>query len=181
MADELPLRLEPLRSQWEARGPGLLFGVRRLTSVDWLVPSANVVLLPPVLGGAGQAHPTYNVVTFEAVLANPISRLPEVLRLGWLLAQLNPALAARRARIGCEQLAACRARGAVGGGTGRGGRCRAGRGRSSTFSILAATQWLGDRAAADTIGRWWAGYAAERPGWPAGLEALDRLLQSPKR
>ena len=96
VADELPLRREPLRGQWEARGPGLLFGVRRLTSVDWLVPSATIILLPPVLGGAGQAHPPYNVVTFEAVLANPIAQLPEVLRLGWLLAQLNPALAAQR-------------------------------------------------------------------------------------
>ena len=45
---------------------------------------------------------------------------------------------------------------------------------------LAAAEWLNDLAAADTIWRWWADHTALRPDWPAGLEALDRLLSLPK-
>ncbi len=88
-AEELPLRADPLRSQWEARGPGLLVGMRRLSAADLLVPAASLVLVHPVLGGGGLAHPSYNRVTFEGLLANPVGQLPEVLRLGWLLGQLN--------------------------------------------------------------------------------------------
>ena len=178
-ADELALRREPLRGQWEARGPGLLFGVRRLTSGDWLVPAATVVLLPPILGGAGQAHPTYNAVTFEAVLANPVAQLPEVLRLGWLLAQLNPALSAptpgfvsgdrRRAAAGALLAAVLAAAEDV-------ELARADR----AYFDLAAAEWLNDQSVADTLWPWWQTYAARRLGWTAGLDELDRLLSSPK-
>ena len=179
VAAELPLRRDPLRNQWEARGPGLLFGVRRLTSVDWLVPSATVVLIPPVLGGAGEAHPTYNVVTFEAVLANPIAQLPEVLRLGWLLAQLNPTLAAEApgsAASGGRRTAACALLAIVLAAAEDVELAAADRAHFD----LAAAEWLNDRATADRVWRWWENHAAGRPGWPAGLEALDRLLSRPK-
>ena len=175
LADELPLRRDPLRGQWEARGPGLLFGVRRLTSVDWLVPAATIVLVPPLLGGAGEAHPTYNAVTFEAVLANPIAQLPEVLRLGWLLAQLNPVLAAdtagsatsgwRRAAPGALLAVVLSAAEDV----------ELARADRAHFD-LAAAEWLNGAASADTVWRWWQSYSQRRPGWPAGLEELDRLL-----
>jgi hypothetical protein len=179
LADELSLRREPLRGQWEARGPGLLLGVRRRTSVDWLVPSATIVLLPPILGGAGQAHPTYNVVTFEAVLANPIAQLPEVLRLGWLLAQLNPALAADApgpASSGWRRAAPQALLAVVLAAAEDVELAEADR----EHFVLAAAEWLNDPAAADRIGRWWADHAALRPDWPAGLEALARLLSLPK-
>src|SRR5206468_2245664 len=54
-----------------------------------LVPQADVVLVHPFLGGHGQAWLFYNCVTLEGVLANPHAELPEVVRLGWLLSQLN--------------------------------------------------------------------------------------------
>jgi hypothetical protein len=178
VADELPLRQEPLRVQWEARGPGLLFGVRRRTSVDWLVPSATIVLLPPVLGGAGQAHPTYNVVTFEAVLANPIAQLPEVLRLGWLLAQLNPSLAADTltAPSGWRRAAPVALLAVVLAAAEDVELAAADR----PHFDLAAAEWLSDPSAAERVWRWWESHAALRPDWPAGLETLDRLLSLPK-
>ena len=168
LANELPLRREPLRLQWEARGPGLLVGVRGLTSVDWLVPAATVLLVPPVLGGAGQAHPIYNVVTFEAMLANPIAQLPEVLRLGWLLAQLNPALAdpapesVWNARshaapwallpvvlAAAEEVELARA--------------------DRAHVQLAAAEWLKDQAAADPVWRWWESRERRTPGLAGGI------------
>jgi len=87
--DELELRSRPLREQWEARGPGLLRNVVDLTEEGLLVEQADVVLLTPVFGGRGRAFPAYNSVHIEAVLANPVNELPEVVRLAWLLAQLN--------------------------------------------------------------------------------------------
>lgn len=89
LVEELAVRGGPLREQWEARGPGLLREVERLTAEDLIVPSAEVILVSPIVGGHGRAHLRTNRVSFEAVLANPHTDLPEPLRLGWLLAQLN--------------------------------------------------------------------------------------------
>lgn len=89
LVDELLLRGEPLRQQWEARGPGLWRLVSQRTDASLCVESADVLLVLPALGGGGAAHWQYNSVRIEAMLANPLYQLPEVLRLAWLLAQLQ--------------------------------------------------------------------------------------------
>lgn len=89
LTEELELRERPLREQWEARGPGLLFQLANLTDERLLPESCTVVLVHPALGGAGEAHLTANQVRIEAVLANPHAELPEVVRLGWLIGQLQ--------------------------------------------------------------------------------------------
>lgn len=89
LLEELRLRTGPLRELWEARGPGVLAGVGRRTDRTLIVESATVALVPPLSGtGGGEAYAPTNVVRFEAVLANPIGRLPETVRLAWLLSQL---------------------------------------------------------------------------------------------
>ncbi len=127
--------------------------------------SATVVLLSPVLGGDGGAYPTDNLVTFEAVLANPIAQLPEVLRLGWLLAQLNPALAMGRApsdtsdwrRATQEALLAIVLAAAEDVELAWADRAH--------FN-LAAQAWLQDPTAAERLWRWWEGYSSERLAHP---------------
>jgi len=89
LVDQLVHRGRPLREQWEARGPGLLAAVASLSDLRLLVPSADVVLVHPALGGGGGAHLLTNSVRIEAVLTNNVPELPEVVRLAWLLAQLN--------------------------------------------------------------------------------------------
>jgi hypothetical protein len=89
LVEELALRGRPLQEQWNARGPGLLKQIARLTEESFVAPAAEVVLVQPVVGGAGYADLKANRVLFEAVLTNPHAALPEALRLGWLLAQLN--------------------------------------------------------------------------------------------
>ncbi|NOY29806.1 MAG: hypothetical protein GXP28_06400 [Planctomycetes bacterium] len=90
LVEELAVRGRPLREQWEARGPGLLREMSRLVAENsFLAPAAEIVLVAPLVGGHGQTHLPSNRVTFEAVLANPHAELSEVLRLGWLLGQLN--------------------------------------------------------------------------------------------
>jgi hypothetical protein len=89
LVDELLLRGRPLLEQWEARGPGLLLQIARSIEENVVAASAEVALVYPLVGGNGIAHRSLNAVTFEAVLTNPIEQLPEVVRLAWLLAQLN--------------------------------------------------------------------------------------------
>lgn len=89
LVEELAVRGRPLREQWEARGPGLLRAVAMLGGEQLLAPAAEIVLVSPAVGGHGRAELHSNRVTFEAVLTNPHPELPEILRLGWLLSQLN--------------------------------------------------------------------------------------------
>lgn len=89
LVDELALRARPLQEQWEARGPGLLRQLARLTEEAFVADSAEVVLVAPFVGGHGWAYLRANRVILEGVLANPHADLPEALRLGWLLAQLQ--------------------------------------------------------------------------------------------
>lgn len=89
LVDELEVRSRPLREQWESRGPGLLRQMVLLSEDELLAESATIALVAPIVGGHGRAHLSSNRVTFEGVLVNPHPHLPETLRLGWLLSQLN--------------------------------------------------------------------------------------------
>jgi hypothetical protein len=175
VAEELPLRREPLRGQWEARGPGLLAAVRRLTSPDWLARSATVVLVPPLLGGGGQAYPGDGLVTFEALLANPLPRLPEVLRLGWFLAQLQDDGIPTGPHSGPEdwRKAVPLALVAVVLAAAEDVELAS---ADRPHMEQALTVWLDEAAAAETLCDWWQDYARRGPGWPAGLDWLAQKL-----
>lgn len=92
MAQELRLRKEPLEMQWRARGHGMLLHVVRLTDERVIPPKADIALVSPVTGGGGAAHLEYNSIRLEAVFANPIPELPEVIRIAWLIGQLQAEL-----------------------------------------------------------------------------------------
>jgi hypothetical protein len=176
MVDELALRGRPLQEQWQARGPGLLNQLAKFTAENFVAPSAEVVLVTPWVGGHGRADLKTNRVIFEAMLANPYDDLPEALRLGWLLAQLQAdvpiygeAISAGRV----EQLAAL----------------------ATLPAILAAAQeveWATCDAAtiaraleywypvavpvADRLVRWWQAYEGGNTSWAVAWRALEPLL-----
>jgi len=104
LTEELALRERPLREQWEARGPGLFCNMANLTEPELLVEQADVLLVRPAFGGAGAAHLQSNSVRIEAVLANPHADLPEVVRLAWLLAQLDLDLPRHSEEIQADRL-----------------------------------------------------------------------------
>jgi len=89
LAQELELRGRVLRELWEARGPGMINRLTQLLPENVIVPGADVLLVQPALGGDGKPHLVNNTVRIEAVLANPFTKLPETVRLAWLLSQLN--------------------------------------------------------------------------------------------
>ncbi|MEQ1826029.1 MAG: hypothetical protein ABL921_08780 [Pirellula sp.] len=87
--EQVPLRAKPLQDHWLGYGQGLIAHLGRLTQKSLIVDQARVVLLQPVLGGYGFSHIENNLIRIEAVLTNPMVELPEIVRLAWLLAQLN--------------------------------------------------------------------------------------------
>jgi hypothetical protein len=86
---ELALRVGPLREQWEARGPGILHRLATTTDVDLPPLEATVAIVSPIHGGGGIALLASNTVVFEGVLTNGDATLPEIVRLAWLVAQLQ--------------------------------------------------------------------------------------------
>lgn len=174
LAEELPLRMGPLREQWEARGPGFLRQIGMLTDEGLLVEQAEVVVLHPALGGGGETWLAGNQVRVEGVLANPHPHLPEVVRLGWLLSQLHLDLPSigenvhpdRLPRV--AQLAMLPAALAAGQAV---ELCQA----SPGLLAQALNDW---RLAADAtvLTQWWETYRDGRPPFAVALAALDQML-----
>jgi len=79
-------RQRPLRDAWESRGPGILSVLAKRGICA--SPQAHVVLVQPVVGGYGRVIASGQLI-MEAMLVNSIPRLPEVVRLAWLVAQTN--------------------------------------------------------------------------------------------
>ena len=182
LVDELLLRGRPLVEQWEARGPGMLWHVARSTEEGVLAERADVVLVYPVVGGHGLAHLPVNAVTFEAVLANPLDELPEVVRLAWLLAQLNLDLpmfaehlpADRRGRVArlamVPPVLAAAEHVEL-------GRCTAEAIERALVAWRLVDADAGAAAAgADTLLNWWTTYLEGATPWVVALAALDQML-----
>lgn len=82
-SSEMQLRLRPLRDHWEARGPGMLRYAQKLLPWTEVPERVDVRLVDPKNGGGGCV--VNGAIEFEAVLANRIPQLPEVVRLAWLV------------------------------------------------------------------------------------------------
>jgi hypothetical protein len=89
LAQELELRGRVLREQWDARGPGMLRRMQEMLPAEVILAASDVLLVQPAVGGDGKPHLVNNTVRVEAMLANPFEKLPEAVRLAWLLSQLN--------------------------------------------------------------------------------------------
>lgn len=177
---ERPLQQERLQDEWYRHGPGLLAGVARLSDPAIHVEEATVLVVHPLLGGGGAAHVAYNSVRIEAVGEDPVPELPEVLRLCWLLSQLNLDLPRysesfrsqdRASTLGplalipivltaAEEL--------------RLSTC------SEPMMELALRTWLHQgeeaKAMASNLNGWYEVYRDTRPAWGTALGALDQLV-----
>jgi hypothetical protein len=179
LSEELEHRIRPLQQQWEARGAGLLRAISGLTDARLFVERAKIVVVHPTFGGGGVANLMTNSVLIEAVLANVIPELPEVVRLGWLLAQLNHELPTFSDRVRGDRLSklaqlamlppTLAASQAV---------------ELSSLSIdtlrAALAGWRIDVATEADLPAllldWWATYRDTRPTWDIAIAALDRML-----
>ena len=180
LIEELELRSQPLREQWQAYGPGLLYQIGQLTERELLAESAEIVLVQPAIGGHGVAHLGNNRVTFEAVLANPVPELPEVVRLTWLLAQLQIDLPKYSAQIARERLDSLAMHALLPPTLAAAREVEiAPAGADRTLSALNAWH-VGDPASrvsrAELLDDWWRAVEENPPAWPVALAALDALL-----
>ncbi len=179
LVEELSLRIKPLREHWEARGPGLLRSIVRLTDERVLVSNAEVIVVHPAIGGAGVAHLIYNSIRIEGLLANPIVQLPETLRLGWLLAQLNSDLPVFSDAIHGDRLSAV-AEMAFLAVVIKAAEDVEWAEFSSDNIQLALDAWHvsvpDDRDPVEAIMEWWGVFSESPTRWDVALAALDRLL-----
>jgi len=179
LTEELALRERPIREQWEARGEGMLREIGRLTEPALIPERCDVLLVHPALGGGGDAHLAYNSVRLEAVLANPVAELPEVVRLAWLIAQLNQDLPVHSEEIHADRLP------------------HIARFAMLIPALIAAESVELVRFAPEEVSRaiaawrlsvpagvdgtalvqdWWQTYVDARPPWKVALTALDQMF-----
>ncbi|MCA9263355.1 MAG: hypothetical protein KDA60_05880 [Planctomycetales bacterium] len=177
---ELDLRTRPIREQWEARGPGLMHFLGKLTNPELVVESAKVFVVLPCTGGGGLAHLSYNAISWEAVLANVHGALPEVLRIGWLLSQLNCDLPRYSDTISTLRLPVVSGLAMLPAVLTAGEHVELTRYSPETLR-LAVEHWLIPAApfpdsTATAVGDWWETMQSSETPWTIGLAALDRML-----
>lgn len=180
LVDEIVTRTAPVRDQWDARGPGLLREFGRLSDHSLIADEAAVVMVLPVVGGDGMAHLAGNLITFEAVLTNGDSQLPEVLRLAWLLAQLQfdlPAIAEHVPPGRLHEVAPLAVLPALLEAAGAVELVEV----SPMLLSHAIAAWRianPQQAAslAGTVQKWWSTYLAKPVAWPVAAAALAAML-----
>jgi hypothetical protein len=179
LSDELALRERPLREQWEARGDGMLRTIGQLTDESLIVPNCDVLLVHPALGGGGEAHLAYNSVRIEAVLANPVAELPEVVRLAWLIAQLQLDLPRHSESIHADRLPHVARAALLPAALIAAEQVELVRFAPAEIARAIATWRLAVPPGVDAaalIGEWWQTYQATRPPWKVALAALDQMF-----
>ncbi len=179
---QLEWRMQPLREQWEAYGPGLLAHAGRLVPAckSHRGKEAAVQVMQPICGGFGASHPDVAAVRIEAVLTNPLQELPEVVRLGWLLMQLQlpswrPSLSIEERLIEPIGVLALLPPALAAGQVVE--LCRI----DEPHVSLAIEQWqvAAPREVAQTatiLLSWWEAYLQTNSDWPIALTALQRSL-----
>lgn len=182
LLEQLELRSRPLKEFWEGYGSGLLAHVGRLTDKSLLVPQAEVILLQPVLGGYGSAHLGPNRVCVEAILTNVIPELPEVVRLAWLLVQLQLDTPIYSEGVHGGRLPEVAALAMLPPILAAGQIVELTKIDEPTLS-LAIEQWQvpvlrEDQDIVSKLLSWWETYLQTKPQWSVAFMALDRILQS---
>jgi hypothetical protein len=179
LMEQLALRGRPLQEMWLGYGAGLLAHIRRLTEPSWLVEEAEGILLHPVVGGAGQALPSMNRFLIEAVLTNPIPELPEVVRVAWLISQLQADLPLYSEQLEPQRAIPIAALASLVVTLAAAEVMELSRCEESTIQ-LAIEQWPVAIPALEDINvvlmPWWETYLQTRPTWSIALKALDKML-----
>ncbi|MEQ8791471.1 MAG: hypothetical protein RIC55_34730 [Pirellulaceae bacterium] len=179
LLEELALRGEPLKMQWDARGRGLLRRVAQITDERLMVERTEVVLVHPTFGGGGAAHLPYNTVRIEALLANANDALPEMVRLGWYIAQLNLNLPMFSEQVPADRLPHVAALAMLPPVLTAAEHVELARCDADTLQS-ALDAWdvrvPQDLDMTATLLDWWDTFTDSRPAWSTALVALDRMI-----
>lgn len=172
--DALETSFRSLQHDWERIGPGILGSAVPWTDPDLLVGQATVLGLQRVVGGMGSANLAGNRVAIEILESDVAPPLPEVVRLAWLLSQLNLDLPrfsdeitpARRERVIALAMVPVVLTAAQ-----TAGACAEPPNLENALRL-----WLPQEPQMTTVAEWWDVYRTMRPTWPNALRALDEPL-----
>ncbi len=181
------LRVKPLQEQWLGFGSGLTAHLGRLTDKSLLVTECPIIIVQPVLGGSGVAHIEQNLVRIEAVMTNPLVELPEVVRLTWLIAQLQLDLSTYSDGLGAIALSHIAPLAMLPAVLASAevlelSRC------TENMAELAIEQWQipvpktldQENQVSALLMDWWETYLQTRPLWHTAMRALAKILRVPE-
>ncbi|MBN1590209.1 MAG: hypothetical protein JW888_11900 [Pirellulales bacterium] len=179
LVEQLADRAERLEQHWQQVGAAMLDLIARPIDPRLIVPKADVILVPAVCGGDGVAHLPYNTVRIESVETDPVPQLPEVLRLAWLLAQLNVDLPMFSETIHRDHLPLVASLAMLPASLASGRELRLCDNDPATVR-LAVDRWhlTGPPGVdlADVVTSWWNSHLDLQPAWNVSLAALDRMI-----
>lgn len=180
LVEQLDLRARPLRERWETYGPGLLNQVGKQIWGDgppeeWWMPNVTALMVQPMRGGDGGCDTSGSRLWLEAMLTDVDQRVPEVLRVAWLVTSMAIDLYARETSGDLRLmrpwslvsvplvLSAARELELV---------------RGDELPIREAMKlWhFGDDEVAEVVSQWWDGQADSTDPMPARLKRLDEML-----
>ncbi len=181
LADQLELRLVPLKQRWDEVGSELLSAIadqiwEDRPPADWWPARVTGVAVQPMRGGDGDYDSDAVKFWIEALLSDADPDVPEVLRVAWLLTQLALQIQMREKSsetvsgmpwtLGSVPivLSASIDAGIIPGGNDR--------------QIEATLQlWrLGDWSTARTLHTWWQQWQKNKSPMPVAVKALDKML-----
>ncbi len=172
-----------LGAQWSNVGVPLMQRIAVRTDARLVVPRAVAAIVWPLTNGGGDAHLLYNCVHIEADtdpnMETADARLPEIARLGWLLAQLNLDLPIFCDAVNLHRLPLVARLAMVPPTLEAAEQLELIRPDSITIDeALAAWDAIPAEVpdAAELVADWWATYQESTPRWEVALTALDHMI-----
>lgn len=175
------LESSPLRDRWRRDAREYLDALIELTDEHIVPERAFIYLIPTLTGEVAKTYPLEDIIEVEAEQSTALTELPYVIRLGWLVAQLNMNELSPELELPEEKLDLLKrlalvpvtlsASEAV-------GWCVC---HENTIEQAAQT-WLGKRKeltkpTIEALDAWWEVYRERRPPWKSALTALHRMLK----
>jgi hypothetical protein len=178
--EELPLRLGPMQELWNTYGPGLMVQVGKYSDPALVVKEATIIPVYPMVGGHGGVLLQSNRCWIEAVLTNSTPTLPEVLRLAWLLSQLEADLPIHGELVNSGRLPWISSLAMLPPVLLAAQELELGQFSEDQLLLAIEKWWIPnptEHSLVDTLLSWWDTYSSERPAWRIALTALDKMLQ----
>lgn len=180
LAEQLDLRARPLRERWETYGPGLLNQVGKQIwgdrpPADWWMPQVTALMVQPMRGGDGGYDASGARLWLEAMLTDVDPRVPEVLRVAWLVTSMA---IDNYARGTSGELSLMRPWSLVSVPLvlNAGRELELLRGEELPTNEAMKLWHFADEEVAATVSQWWAVQADSTAPLPARLKRLDEML-----
>lgn len=178
--EELPMRIVPMQELWNTYGPGLMLQIGKLTDPALIAKEATIIPVHPMVGGHGGVLLQSNRCWIEAVLTNSNPTLPEVVRLAWLLSQLESDLPIHGELVNSGRLPWISSMAMLPPVLLAAQELEIGQFSDDQLLLAMEKWWIPnptEHSLVDTVLSWWDTYSNERPPWRIALTALDKMLQ----